>query len=804
MQPVWVLSVDLQTKTATFQSGLAGAAKSARGAFTEIKTGANEMGRTTSGSMMEARHGVMLLGEEFGVHLPRGLTMFISSLGPVGAAMEAAFPFLAIAVGATLLLEHLAKLREAGEKLTNDQAKFATAVQNAFNVLDQKLLQSQIRADELRNDHLGALRKQLELINAQSMDELVHSFEQVAKSADVVFGELKASWYQFGIGSAGAKHALDDFQNQYNSLLAQGKDKGASDLLAGTLKSAQRVLELQKQAKDNDGSLLSGPRDGADLGAAMRAENELKRSGVGFTEKEIQAQQALVDALTAQVGIEQKVSDLKKLDSGNTKHAAANADAARHSAAEKESAASQLRMGEQAIAADRSVAEDRLTIQRASVQDRLAVDLDFANREYQLRTAANQQDIAALDKSGKDYQNQLKALQDKALELTQQHETQVTELTSKAHTASAAKSLRDMEQSERENIAATQQGSAVRLAAINATLKEEERLGLQDTSFYRELLSQRVQLTRQMADQEAQLREAAGREDAANTQKMGELALAAERQQIQLRDSLRRVSDQQKAAEQTQLSNEEFALKMEAFERELAALDKSGKDYANKLKAIQDKEKQLVQAHENELTAIKDKAEEERNSRILSAEGRFNDEIARGLTSVLMRHESFAAMMDSIGSQVASGMLQNALKDVMSLDMTREKEAASAARKMFIAGTHFPFPANIVMAPTLGAMAFASMMAYAGGTDSVPGVGRGDVTPAMLTPGEGVVPGGVMDGLRSMARSGGMGGGTHYHIAVSPVYHLQAIDTTGVEKMLKTHTQEFSRHFHDEVRKMNR
>ena len=83
------------------------AARAARGSFDEIKAGAATMGRETSGSMMEARHGVMMLGEEFGIHLPRGLTMFISSLGPVAAAMEAAFPFLAIILGATLLIEHL-------------------------------------------------------------------------------------------------------------------------------------------------------------------------------------------------------------------------------------------------------------------------------------------------------------------------------------------------------------------------------------------------------------------------------------------------------------------------------------------------------------------------------------------------------------------------------------------------------------------------------------------------------------------------------------------------------------------------
>src|SRR5271163_3367812 len=107
--PVWVLSVDLQTKTATFATGMNDAAKAARSSFQEIKHDADEMGRGVGYSTGEARHSVMLLGEEFGVHLPRGITTFISSLGPIGPALEAAFPFLAIALGATLLIEHLVK-----------------------------------------------------------------------------------------------------------------------------------------------------------------------------------------------------------------------------------------------------------------------------------------------------------------------------------------------------------------------------------------------------------------------------------------------------------------------------------------------------------------------------------------------------------------------------------------------------------------------------------------------------------------------------------------------------------------------
>lgn len=69
--PVWVLSVDLQTKTATFTSGMADAAKSARGAFSEIRDGAGKMGREVGGSMKDARDSVQFLAEGFGVQLPR-------------------------------------------------------------------------------------------------------------------------------------------------------------------------------------------------------------------------------------------------------------------------------------------------------------------------------------------------------------------------------------------------------------------------------------------------------------------------------------------------------------------------------------------------------------------------------------------------------------------------------------------------------------------------------------------------------------------------------------------------------------
>ena len=102
-------------------------------------------------------------------------------------------------------------------------------------------------------------------------------------------------------------------------------------------------------------------------------------------------------------------------------------------------------------------------------------------------------------------------------------------------------------------------------------------------------------------------------------------------------------------------------------------------------------------------------------------------------------------------------------------------------------------------------MAFASVMAFNEGTDSVPGVGRGDVTPAMLTPGEGVVPGGVMDGLSKVARSGGFDSqGPKIHAPMTFAPTIQAIDATGVDAMLKTHADLFHKQAVSTLRKLNK
>src|SRR5580698_1948671 len=68
------------------------AGKKASGAADEIE----EAGERTKSSMREARGEIALLGEEFGIRLPRHVRNFVAELPGVGEAMSAAFSATAI------------------------------------------------------------------------------------------------------------------------------------------------------------------------------------------------------------------------------------------------------------------------------------------------------------------------------------------------------------------------------------------------------------------------------------------------------------------------------------------------------------------------------------------------------------------------------------------------------------------------------------------------------------------------------------------------------------------------------------
>jgi hypothetical protein len=537
----------------------------------------------------------------------------------------------------------------------------------------------------------------------------------------LIRGSLKASWYQFGIGSAGAKHALDTFQTQYESLLAQGKDKDASDLLGGTLASATQVLQLQQELKAQSSFTPTGNTT-ADDASYNRLEGEkiaLKKAGVGWTEKEIESQQALVDALSAQVEIHQKITTLQAVQDRNARTQTAQA------------------MSKQGNGIDSKVADGRA---------RMMADLYGQ------------------------YQQQVSIVQD----------------------------------GERQTIDATKQGRAERLQAIEDAMKREEADGLQDTAFYKSLAAQKLEVEKNLSDQEAQLKAQMGQEDAEQGQRMGMLKLAAERESLESIRAQVLMSGNERLQADMQIANREYEIERGSLQSQLEALDQFAQDYAAKKQQLNDKIQQLDQQHDNQEQASQDKAKKNEMGKFTTQQAQLIEIYNQGFAQVLTGKENLSQMMQRIDSQLADSAIQNALKDMEADNMTRERDAAAAARKAFLAGWHFPFPANIVAAPVMAAGAFAAAMAFQDGTDRVPGVGRGDVVPTMLEPGEGVVPGGVMDGLRNMARSGGFQQqGPHITVHVRPTYHVNTIDGDGMQAALNKHSDQLERTFHKAMRRMN-
>jgi hypothetical protein len=171
---------------------------------------------------------------------------------------------------------------------------------------------------------------------------------------------------------------------------------------------------------------------------------------------------------------------------------------------------------------------------------------------------------------------------------------------------------------------------------------------------------------------------------------------------------------------------------------------------------------------------------------------------AQGFAEVIMRKESFAHMMQQMDNQMASAALKSALSIAASLATAQGRKHLNDARTA--AADAWASAGNPVLGAIEAAATFSAVMALETG-GIVPGVTRGDTVPAMLTPGEAVLPKRLTEQLTHASASSGSAPQIHVHYA--PTNHIQALDSDGVDKVLTEHKETFHRHFEDHVRKMN-
>jgi hypothetical protein len=522
------------------------------------------------------------------------------------------------------------------------------------------------------------------LIDHQDLKALIDEFGTLDKVSSAVLTQLKAHWYEFGSGSTGAAHALDEFKTKYESLLAQGKSKEAGDLLAGTLASAEKVLALQKQAVDNQS--VSGGKWG-NYEKYEQSSLQLKQMGIGFTQKEVAAQETLTDALRAQVTVAEKIAAIGSGEKTNDRTAESQREAAD--------------------------AQKDLQQRHMTMDQRLSVEEAYYKKSQELK-----------EKAAKEH--------DKDLNI------------------------------ERE----------ANEGATRAVLEQAER--------------------------RAKVEEELGKEEADLKRKMAALKLQATEDGLKQEEKLGHIHGQELVNAEVQAQNESYEEQMRAYQHELYALDKYGKDYEVKLKQIQDKEKELTQEHENKITQIITTAEDQRKEKVIADENRMAEAFAQTASKSIMGGKNMAQAFEQLGGQMLKTMLTN----LMQIETVQGRKRFGDARTA--AADAFADAGNPILGALEGAAAFASVMAFEKG-GIVPGVEKGDVVPARLTPGEAVLPKALVDGLMGAAQSGGAPGSNgDIHVHHHATYHVHALDGDSVDRVLQTHSEKFANHMKSELRRMNR
>jgi uncharacterized protein YdcH (DUF465 family) len=721
-QPVWVLSVDLQAKTATFQTGLADAARSARDSFKQVNQGASEMGESVGRGSLDVRHALGLVDNTIrGAHsmaMVDLIRMFKDS-----ALVMGALPFAMTAAGFALVAEAVVKgvqayeeYKQAQEKLKDDSTSFHTTIQEGFNALNDKILEAEKQTDTLRNDHLGALNKELVLIDHQSLSELAHQFETVARAADEAFGDIKNSWYEMSMGTSGAQHAFHEFRIEYQSLLAQHKDKEASNLLSGTLLAAQHILAMMQMVRADSAALHSGKSlSPVEQMAGVEALNDLKAAQVGWDDKDLARQQLIVEALSSQVGFQQRANVLKSDEKTNV-----------------------------SLQTDKDIKSDA---------QRLA-DSEREGREEYIRE-----------------------ILETAKEAREVYE----------------KSIQDL-------VGSTKEGSQERLEAIEQGMHEEEEAGLEDTEFYQRLVNEKLQAVEQMEDAAKKAALETAEAQARAREQMAQEEGRHQAQMLQLKQTQGSPGDYARLALEREQLDIEYQLKREAMQKQLQLYREAGADEVKQAQQTEQQLELLDKEHADRTAEL----QQQQAQAIRGSLAQVETSYATTFMSIMEGHQRLSQTMIRLADQGMDSMIKASIQLMNHNKAEQLSSAKTAAAGAYKAMAPIPY-----VGPALGAIAaaavFAGAMAFQDGTDMVPGIGRGDKVPAMLEPGEGVVPGGVMDGLRNVARNGGFEEQRpHNHVNMHVHMHASALDSDGLDTVLKKNADTLQRHFENTVRRMNR
>jgi chemotaxis protein histidine kinase CheA len=242
-------------------------------------------------------------------------------------------------------------------------------------------------------------------------------------------------------------------------------------------------------------------------------------------------------------------------------------------------------------------------------------------------------------------------------------------------------------------------------------------------------------------------------------------------------------------AEKERLAHEEFEA-TQAVGTEVKKMD--DKAAAEKKKRLEQEEHEREKHNHKIIEMEKKKAEEMKH-----VEDRIAGDVSRTVAHSLFEAKSLGAGFEQVAKQMGEDMVQAlirwAIQELLSHTLMKKSAATLAGANMTASWAAAPWPIDAA-APSMGATAMAEAMAFEYGGE-IPGAGP---VPILGHGGETVVTKYLTDQIKNNVDRSGRGHTLQY----APV--INAIDASGVERMLNKHSAVFMGHMKREFRRMNK
>ncbi len=216
----------------------------ARKAATQAQDEENE-------STSEGVGSLALIGDLTGVKLPRHLRSFVAELPGVGAALSAAFSFVAISALVGVLVEGIAKLQEwmnASEQLREDWIKIDATFQDTSDTMQSELDKQGEKIVQLTQGPVAGMDFAMQHLRSTAINTLKSISSELQALSDQF--SKQSSLFDFGGGLSAIKKQLEEFSADLTDVMHKAEREAPGDTTAAYRAGIKRTEEEIKAVND--------------------------------------------------------------------------------------------------------------------------------------------------------------------------------------------------------------------------------------------------------------------------------------------------------------------------------------------------------------------------------------------------------------------------------------------------------------------------------------------------------------------------------------------------------------------------